>query len=507
MASVLRISIWLRTNVPKSIFIALTLIGIGFIWVGRNQGWSASFTVAVPVILMFAYFLSSTFLSGLRLHDEQAGDNLYYMGFLFTLTSLGESLYQFNLADPIDIIVQNFGVAVVTTICGIGLRIFYNQVRRDPIEIERVARHELAEMTRRVRLELEMTAREFASFRRVCNQMLEEGFQEIGEQAEKSGAHILKVMDSLTQEAVKPIRNASDQIKVVLDDAGVKAESRLTSALGRLESSTKNFEDANARLAHTLATFGSEVEEVRAKLTKVKTPDELITVRLAPTLSTLENLVTVHAKALASSDQVRADQTVQLQQTLQQTQLSVDRVVEVVGRTVLAMEKQLQESLASSQRIAESLERLVELSSSEKSRADQADRIQQSFQQTLQQTQSSVDRVAEVVRGRALAMEKQFVQFISSSQQNIGGLETLIKQQLADLRLYIERSSGDRSHMPPRGSVDKIPVLPNDEQVSSMPSSPAQERQAGSPRPVEPAAAKPSREASDQRRFRWWPRS
>ena len=94
---------------------------------------------------------------------------------------------------------QNFGVAVVTTIFGIGLRIFYNQVRRDPIEIERVARHELADMTRRVRLELEMTAREFASFRRVCNQMLEEGFQEIGEQAEKSGAHILEVMDSLTR--------------------------------------------------------------------------------------------------------------------------------------------------------------------------------------------------------------------------------------------------------------------------------------------------------------------
>jgi len=30
------------------------------------------------------------------LRDDQAGDNLYYMGFLFTLTSLGVSAYQFN---------------------------------------------------------------------------------------------------------------------------------------------------------------------------------------------------------------------------------------------------------------------------------------------------------------------------------------------------------------------------------------------------------------------------
>ncbi len=214
---------------------------------------------------MFAYFLTSTFLSGLRLHDEQAGDNLYYMGFLFTLTSLGEALYRFSVADSIDAIVRNLGVAIVTTIFGIGLRIFYNQIRRDPIEIERVARHELAEMTRRVRSEFEMTAREFANFRRVSNQMLQEGFEEIGEQAERSGAQILKVMESLTQEAVKPIRDASDQIKSVLDDVSVKTESRLISALERMESSTKSFEGANARLADTLAAFGREVEEARAK--------------------------------------------------------------------------------------------------------------------------------------------------------------------------------------------------------------------------------------------------
>ena len=380
MASSSWISLWLQTILPKSVFVALTLIGIGFIWVAKDQGWSAPFTVAVPVVLMFAYFLMSASLAGLRLHDEQAGDNLYYMGFLFTLTSLGEALYRFNIADPIDAIVRNFGVAVVTTICGIGLRIFYNQVRRDPIEIERVARHELAEMTRRVRLEFEMTAREFANFRRVSNQMLQEGFEEIGEQAEKSGAHILKIMEALTQEAVKPIHNASDQIKSVLDDIGVKTESRLTSALERMESSTKSFEAANARLVDTLAAFGSEVEEARAKLTKVKTPDELISVRLKPTLTTLEKLVAAHAKALAASDQGRADQAESLQQTLeklvaahakalaasdqgradqaeslQQTQRSVDGVIAVVERSVLAMEKQLVESAAHSQQIARKL--------------------------------------------------------------------------------------------------------------------------------------------------------
>ena len=257
MASSRQISLWLQTILPKSVFFALTLIGIGFIWMAKDLGWSTAFTVAVPVVLMFAYFFTSSFLVGLRLHDEQAGDNLYYMGFLFTLTSLGIALYRFNIDNSIDAIVRNFGVAVTTTICGIGLRIFYNQVRQDPIDIERVARLELAEMTRRVRLELDMTVREFANFRRVSNQVLQEGFEEIGVQAERSGAQILKVMKSLTQEAVKPFRNASDQIKSVLDDVGGKTENRLTSALDRMESSTKGFEEANARLVDALAAFES----------------------------------------------------------------------------------------------------------------------------------------------------------------------------------------------------------------------------------------------------------
>ena len=249
----------------------------------------------------------------------------------------------------------------------------------------------------------------------------------------------------------------------------------------------KTLRDANARLADTLTTFGNEVEEARAKLTKVKTPDELITVRLKPTLSTLENLVTVHAKALASSDQGRADQTEKLQQTLQQTQLTVDRVVEVVRRSVLAMEKQLDEFTASSRRIAESLERLVELASSEQSRADQTEKLQQ----TLQQTQRTVDSVVEFVRRSVLTMEKQLGESIASSQRIAGNLEGLLTQQLADLRRYIERSGDRRSHMPRRGTIDEIP--------SPLTQEP--------PHPVEPAAARPIRETPDRRRFRWWPRS
>jgi hypothetical protein len=345
----------IRANLPKLVYVGLTVFGVVFIWIAKTQAWSANFTIGVPVSLMAAYFLMSAFLAGFRLHDEQAGDNLYYMGFLFTLTSLGVSLYRFNTVDSIDGIVRNFGLAVVTTIGGIGFRILYNQVRRDPIDVERTARHELAEMTRRVRVELEAASREFSNFRRVSNQMLEEGFEEIGRQAERSGAQILTVMESLTQEAVKPIHSAGEHIKSVLDDVGVKMEGRLGGAAERMESMTKAFEDANAIMSKSVEVFSAQVETAGNKLAEIKTPDELVSIKLKPTLTVLEKVVTAHTEKLANSDDERAKQFLALQQTHQ----SIDKVVGAVERSVAAMEKAI-ESTAHSQRATENLSRMIQ---------------------------------------------------------------------------------------------------------------------------------------------------
>jgi hypothetical protein len=408
---------------------------------------------------MFVYFLTSASLAGLRVHDEQAGDNLYYMGFLFTLTSLGEALFHFDVLDPIDTIVRNFGIAVATTICGIGLRIFYNQIRRDPIEIELLARHELAEMARHVRMQLEMTAHEFADFRRVSNQMLQEGFEEIGKQAERSGAQILKALESLTQEAVTPIRNAGDQIKSVLDDVGIKAQSRVTAAFERMESSTKRFEAANARLADTLAVFGSGVEEARSKLTKIKTPDELISIRLKPTLTALEKLVTAHAKALTASDQGRAEQAESLQQTLQ-------KLVTVHAEAMATFNQ---------------------------GRAAQVE--------TLQQTQRSIDGIIAVLERSVPAMEKQLGESAAHSKLTAESLERLIKQQHADLRQYIQKIENHRSHVPGHAPVDKSSSEQNNE--PTPPPLTAGRRTGTRKALAESTPTKLTQKAPEEEYFRW----
>lgn len=334
---------WVRASLPKLAYVLLMVSGIIFIWTAKTSQWSTNATLVVPVAIMGAYFLLSAILAGFRLHDEQAGDNLYYMGFLFTLTSLGVSLYRFSTEASIDTIVRDFGLAVVTTICGIGLRILYNQVRRDPIDIERAARHELAEMTRRVRVELEAASREFANFRRVSNQMLEEGFEEIGRHAERSGQQIMKVMESLTQDAVAPIRGAGEAVIAVIAEVGTKTEDRLASAAERMEAATTSFENANSRMAETVAGFGAHVDTVGTKMAAIKTPDEVVTVKLRPVLATLEKLIEAQTARLDHSDAKNQSQTVTLEKTLQaigalggllqQSVAALDRNAELTARS------------------------------------------------------------------------------------------------------------------------------------------------------------------------------
>ncbi len=154
----------------------------------------------------------------LRLRDDQAGDNIYYMGFLYTLTSLAAALYQFNASGDSEYIVQNFGVAIASTIAGILFRVMWNQMRRDPAEVERNARVELAEASRRVRVELDQTVLEFNGFRRGLQQSLREGFDEISRQVETVGNTLLKGLEEVTEKSAAPLEAASKSSGATIDE-------------------------------------------------------------------------------------------------------------------------------------------------------------------------------------------------------------------------------------------------------------------------------------------------
>lgn len=264
------------------VFFTFTLLGVVYIVFAKLYDVSAVVVTLAPVALMLSYAAMILFLRNLRLRDDQTGDNFYYMGFIFTLTSLAVSLYQFNSRGAIDDIVRNFGIAVASTIAGIALRIFFNQMRRDPIEVEHYSRLDLAEASARVRRELDGMLIEFSHFRRTNQQMLAEGFQEIREQVEISTQGTMASMEAMAKGALQHVRDANNAVANEVNAHDIKQQ---------LDEASKSVKRVGSVLAKSSEQIGQATAALSGKLSDFSSPEKIFEIKLQPTIDGLQKAI------------------------------------------------------------------------------------------------------------------------------------------------------------------------------------------------------------------------
>jgi hypothetical protein len=264
------------------LFFAVVIVGSGYIIFSKLDGFGALAVTSVPVLIMIGYaLLLGTRL--FRLRDDQSGDNLYYMGFLFTLTSLAVSLYQFSAAGSAEQIVQNFGIAIASTIAGISLRIFFNQMRRDPVEVEATARLELAEASRRVKRELESTILEFGYFRRMTQQSISDGLDEVKESLGAAHEQFAGELAKLATTANKPFEEALQRSGETFD--------RLNERTVEVLEVSRQLVQEGEQLAKNTTSIVKAIDDVFARLATHQTSDQIIQTKLAPMIQSLTEAV------------------------------------------------------------------------------------------------------------------------------------------------------------------------------------------------------------------------
>jgi len=348
------------TGASAVVFLLFVAAGCAYIVAAKLAGIGPFYVTFVPVGTMLAYALLIYSARGLRLRDDQSGDNLYYMGFLFTLTSLGVSLYQFTAARAAEEIVQNFGIAIGSTIAGIGLRVIFNQMRRDPVEVERMMRLELAEAARRVRRELDSTVVEFGYHRRSAQQAAADSFNQVTEKFDDIVGKFLGSLEEITAKTVAPLEAASRRSA----EAIVQAGEGIGAKLGE---SGRQISSASETLSERAAAVSAALDDVTAKLSAIQTPERVIELRLEPLTTSLaqaaerlaaqggsqaavvkDALDTANAAATRSTDLV-----MELRRTNRAT-------LEAAAAVVRAVAKALDEFKASSTAYAEVLRATLE---------------------------------------------------------------------------------------------------------------------------------------------------
>ena len=272
------------TGMSAVVFMAFVALGSVYILLAKLAGVGQFYVTFVPVGIMLAYAALIFLARNLRLRDDQSGDNLYYMGFLFTLTSLGVSLYQFSAEHAAEDIVQNFGIAIGSTIAGIGLRVVFNQMRRDPVEVERMMRLELAEAARRVRRELDSTVVEFGYHRRSAQQAAADSFKLVAERFDEIVAKFDASLKEITGQLAQPLEAASRHSG---DTLGELSKTLAAS----LSASAQQFGAETDKLAIRVRATAIKLDEVIAKLGAIEAPESAIKAGLEPIAQSISQSV------------------------------------------------------------------------------------------------------------------------------------------------------------------------------------------------------------------------
>lgn len=247
---------------PKSLFLIVALLGTVIIWVLKSNGVNTLITVLIPVSLILLYSGLAWLTRMFYIREDQIGDNAYYLGFLFTLSSLAYALWKFQVddgGDPADII-GSFGVALWSTIAGIALRVFFSQMQYDPNDIEKEARHRVAETASVLSSTLNQATVSFNDYIRGLQQSVDEANSKARELTENSLAAFEQLNDRIN--SIEPPQNVVNR-KVEEMFGGLEtATKKLTALADQQIASTDTLSNFSDKLLESIKSLNEEMQEM-----------------------------------------------------------------------------------------------------------------------------------------------------------------------------------------------------------------------------------------------------
>ena len=251
---------------------------------GQNQ----LVITAIPVTLMLFYFfqLKAGHLEADR--PERAGDNIYYLGFLFTLVSLSLALYSFSQnADDKSSLIGDFAIALSTTIAGVLGRVWLGQGSREIDDHEQKTKRRIAEITEQYREDLERSREIMVDFSSATMQMLEES-------REQHHAQIELDRENLEDHFEVALTTMSD----ALSNAALTSASRIKSDLETFASETSlveqkftsNVSELNEKIEHLAGTLGNTLAGLESLPDLSSVVEEKMEAAIRPITASMESI-------------------------------------------------------------------------------------------------------------------------------------------------------------------------------------------------------------------------
>lgn len=380
--------------------------------------------ILLSLLLIVAYgffFLWDRELRGPRF--EHAGDNLYYVGFLYTLISLAVSLYRFTSDGYTEDIVQGFGVALSSTVFGLIGRVYVNQSSgAEPARVEAAARQRLVVAHRELRAEMDYAIADYKRFREDLGEL-----RESVERAKGVTAAAAAESKALADEAARleDLRGLGSRLDKAAEGAlGRFAERQEELAVHMKEeamATLRNMASQQEALSEGMVKTQRDVmDRVAARLNDAAASLDGSAASMARTISSAEHQIAAEASALRStmdrslesfrtadferevSARVLDPAEVRLRQLIDGFQ----PLVESLGSTQEGQERTVAESRRILQQLSRAFAQIEDLAGRYQGAADSLARAASTLESVPEQLERQSARSEAVVREAAATGER-----------------------------------------------------------------------------------------------------
>jgi hypothetical protein len=290
----------------------------------RMLGFGIIVTSIFTLSIMTLYMISGVSRK-FMIKPDLLGDNLYYLGFLFTLVSMAYSLYSLGVKkSDINAILENFGLAISTTLYGLALRVFFNQNKSGIDEYESAVRMSMTDAAATLIGEMSKIGRDVATLRTTFSQSIDEtlsaqknSLEEMGKINKKFLSEsvnfqremISTLFKDLTDNQTKFLKNSIEiqtqdlnKLNQFITNKQIEMDRTFQTEFGKIANEMVNslslVKESVVQFTAEAKKFAPATSKVLKEFDKFSTHSETINENLVIPLSTITNVITHSSERL-----------------------------------------------------------------------------------------------------------------------------------------------------------------------------------------------------------------
>lgn len=285
----------------QKLFLITIILKVGSSYLGwfLQMQWSLGFWI--PLSIMAAYIILGLRRKDRDVSDEKFADSCYYLGFIFTITSIIFSLFDLpDIGTKIQDIAVRFGAAMVSTVAGLAVRVYLVSFNKDTSDAIRETEYSIIETSQKFREQLVLAYERLSDFQSQVENGAKGTVERVNIQVENlSKNHADKLagfFEELTNKNQIAFSSALDEVN--------KASLRLSESVDGYSLGMR------ANLGSIEAKVTAFTDAVSGRLQATTFPDDYFVKQLEQPLNQLSSATnTVAGNILATATEIRGATT------------------------------------------------------------------------------------------------------------------------------------------------------------------------------------------------------